>query len=65
VRRRRNLDAYERAEQGDVELLMAPGIADYAERVDVSVSRFLLFRNLKATIALPEGLTLGRRASLV
>jgi len=65
VRRRRNLDAYERAEQGDVELLMAPGIADYAERVDVSVSRFLLFRNLKATIALPDGITLGRRASLV
>lgn len=44
---------------------MAPGIADYAERVDVSVSRFLLFRNLKATIALPDGITLGRRASLV
>ncbi len=65
MRRRRNLDAYERAEQGDVELLMAPGIADYAERVDVSVSRFLLFRNLKATIALPDGITLGRRASLV
>lgn len=65
MRRRRNLDAYERAERGDVELLLAPGIADYAERVDVSVSRFLLFRNLKATIALPDGITLGRRASLV
>ena len=65
MRRRRNLDAYERAEQGDIELLMAPGIADYAQRVDVSVSRFLLFRNLKATIALPDGITLGRRASLV
>ena len=65
MRRRRNLDAYERAEQGDVELLLAPGIADYAERVDVSVSKFLLFRNLKATIALPDGITLGRRASLV
>jgi len=65
VRRRRNLEAYERAEQGDVELLLAPGIADYAERVDVSVSRFLLFRNLKATIALPDGIMLGRKASLV
>ena len=65
MRRRRNLDVYERAEQGDVELLLAPGIADYAERVDVSVSRFLLFRNLKATIALPDGITLGRRASPV
>ena len=65
MRRRRNLDAYERAEQGDVELLLAPGIADYAERVDVSVSKFLLFRNLKATIALPDGITLGRKASLV
>ena len=65
MRRRRNLDAYERAEQGDVALLLAPGIADYAERVDVSVSKFLLFRNLKATIALPDGVTLGRRASLV
>ena len=65
VRRRRNLDAYESAEQDDVQLLMAPGIADYAERVTLSVSRFLMFRNLKATIALPDGVTLGRRASLV
>jgi len=29
------------------------------------MSRFLLFRNLKATIDLPHGVTLGRRASLV
>ena len=65
MRRRRNLDAYDRVEQSDIELLLAPGIADYAERVDVLVSRFLLFRNLKATIALPDGITLGRRASLV
>ena len=65
VRRRRNLEAYESAEQDDIELLLAPGIADYAERVDLSVSRFLLFRNLKATIAMPDGITLGRRASLV
>ena len=65
MRRRRNLDAYERAGQDDIELLLAPGITDYAERVDVSVSKFLLFRNLKATIALPDGITLGRRASLV
>ena len=63
--RRRNLDAYERAGQDDVELLLAPGIADYAEQVTLSVSRFLMFRNLKATIALPDGITLGRRASLV
>ena len=65
MRRRRNLDAYERAEQDDIELLLAPGIADYAERVDLSVSKFLLLRSLKATIALPDGITLGRRASLV
>ena len=65
MRRRRNLDAYERTGQDDIELLLAPGIADYAERVDVSMSRFLLFRNLKATIALPDGITLGRRVSLV
>ena len=65
MRRRRNLDAYERAGHDDLELLLAPGIADYAERVELSVSRFLLFRNLKATIALPDGITLGRRASLV
>lgn len=44
---------------------MAPGIAEYAEQVSVSMSRFLLFRNLKATIALPDGITLGRRASIV
>ena len=65
MRRRRNLDAYERADQGDIELLLAPGIADYAEQVSLSLSRFLMFRNLKATIALPDGITLGRRASLV
>ena len=65
MRRRRNLDAYESAGQDDIELLMAPGIADYAERVDLSVSKFLLFRNLKATIELPDGITLGRRSSLV
>ena len=65
MRRRRNLDDYESAGQDDIELLLAPGIADCAERVHVSVSRFLMFRNLKATIALPDGITLGRRASLV
>ena len=65
MRRRRNLDAYESAGQDDIELLLAPGIADYAEQVHVSVSRFLMFRNLKAAIALPDGVTLGRRASLV
>ena len=65
MRRRRNLDAYERAGEDDIELLLAPGIADYAEQVSLSVSRFLMFRNLKATIALPDGVTLGRRASLV
>ncbi len=65
TRRRRNLDAYQREQQGDIELLLAPGIADYADRVDLSLSKFLLFRNLKATIALPNGVTLGRRASLV
>ena len=65
VRRRRNLEAYETVGQDDIELLLAPGIADHAERVDLSVSKFLLFRNLKATIALPDGITLGRRASLV
>jgi hypothetical protein len=32
--------------------------------VALSVSRFLLFRNLKATITLPDGVTLGRRASV-
>ena len=46
-------------------LYLAPGIAEYAQQVSLSVSRFLLFRNLKATIALPHGVTLGRRASLV
>ena len=65
MRRRRNLAAYEAVGQDDIELLLAPGIADYAERVELSMSRFLLFRNLKATIALPDGITLGRRASLV
>ena len=65
MRRRRNLEAYERAGEDGIELLLAPGIADYAEQVSLSVSRFLLFRNLKATIALPDGITLGRRASLV
>lgn len=50
---------------GDVELLLAPGIADHAQQVTISMSRFLLFRNLKATITLPHGITLGRRASLV
>lgn len=65
MQRRRNLEAYESVGHDDVELLLAPGIADYAERVTLSMSRFLLFRNLKATIALPDGITLGRRASLV
>ena len=48
-----------------IELYLAPGIADYAQQVTLSVSRFLWFRSLKATIALPDGITLGRRASLV
>ena len=65
MRRRRSLESYEPAEHGDIQLYMAPGIAEYAEQVSVSMSRFLLFRNLKATIALPDGITLGRRASLV
>ena len=59
------MDSYEPASHEDIQLYLAPGIADYAEQVTVSMSRFLLFRNLKATIALPDGITLGRRASLV
>ena len=51
--------------QDDITLYLAPGIAEYAQQVSLSMSRFLLFRNLKATIVLPHGVTLGRRASLV
>ena len=65
MRRRRSLESYDTANQDDITLYLAPGIAEYAVQVDVSMSRFLLFRNLKATIALPHGVTLGRRASLV
>ncbi len=49
----------------DIKLFVAPGIADHALQVTVSMSRFLLFRNLKATVVLPDGITLGRRASLI
>ena len=63
--RRRNLDAYSSASWEDIELLMAPGIAEFAEGVALSTSRFLWIKNLKATITLPDGVTLGRRASLV
>jgi hypothetical protein len=62
---RRRLESYEPAAHGDIQLYMAPGIAEYAQQVTVSMSRFLLFRNLKATVVLPDGITLGRRASLV
>ena len=65
VRRRRSLESYDPTSQDDITLYLAPGIAEYAQQVSVSMSRFLLFRNLKATIALPHGVTLGRRASLV
>ena len=65
MNRRRSLESYDPANQDDITLYLAPGIAEYAQQVSLSVSRFLLFRNLKATIALPHGVTLGRRASLV
>jgi len=65
VRRRRSLESYDPTSQDDITLYLAPGISEYAVQVDVSMSRFLLFRNLKATIVLPHGVTLGRRASLV
>ena len=65
MRRRRSLESYDPASQDDITLYLAPGIAEHAVQVDVSMSRFLLFRNLKATIVLPHGVTLGRRASLV
>ena len=65
MRRRRSLESYDPTSQDDITLYLAPGIAEYAQQVSVSMSRFLLFRNLKATIALPHGVTLGRRASLV
>lgn len=48
-----------------IELYLAPGIAEHAEQVTLSISRFLWMRSLKATIALPDGIVLGRRASLV
>ncbi len=65
MRRRRSLESYDPASQDDITLYLAPGISEYAVQVDVSMSRFLLFRNLKVTIVLPHGVTLGRRASLV
>ena len=65
MRRRRNLDTYGKAGWEDIELLLAPGVTENAEKVALSVRRFLLFRNLKATITLPDGITLGRRASVV
>ncbi len=65
MRRRRSLESYDPASQDDITLYLAPGIAEYAQQVSLSMSRFLLFRNLKATIVLPHGVTLGRRASLV
>ena len=65
MRRRRSLESYDPTGKDDITLYLAPGIAEYAQQVSVSMSRFLLFRNLKATIALPHGVTLGRRASLV
>ncbi len=63
--RRRNLDAYRQVEKDGIELYLAPGIAEYAEEITLSVSRFLWWRSLKAAIALPDGIMLGRRASLV
>ena len=65
MRRRRSLESYDLNTQDDITLYLAPGIAEYAQQVSLSMSRFLLFRNLKATITLPHGVTLGRRASLV
>lgn len=65
VHRRRSLDAYHRARQDDIELLLAPGIAEHTREVAVSLRRFLVFRSLKATVALPDGTTLGRRAAPV
>ena len=65
MRRRRSLEAYDRAVRGDIELLLAPGVAEHAERVALTTSRFLWFTGLKAAVALPGGVTLGRRASLV
>ena len=65
VRRRRNLDVYDSAGYEEIELLLAPGLAAIAERVDLSMSQFLWFHNLKAMITLPDGMTLGRRASPV
>ncbi|MDE2788418.1 MAG: hypothetical protein OXL37_17415 [Chloroflexota bacterium] len=65
MRRRHSLESYDLASQDDITLYLAPGISEYAQQVSLSMSRFLLFRNLKATIVLPHGVTLGRRASLV
>ena len=51
--------------QNDIALLLPAGLADYALRITVSVSRFLCFRSLKVSVVLPDGVTLGRRATPV
>ena len=45
--KKKNLSRYTRVQQGDIELLVTPVLADWATRVEVQASRFLLWRRVE------------------
>ena len=57
---RRNTRNYEVVRQDGVELLVSRVLSPHVRNVDIDLSRFLMFRSLKARLELTDGQVVGR-----
>ena len=61
---RRDLSLYTSVQQGGVELLVSPDLADNASSVAVELGRFLFFKRLKGAVKFSNGWVVGARGIL-
>ena len=57
---RRNLDGYESVWVNGMELLTLPELARHVVSMQIDLRSFLFFRNLKAVVALDNGIVIGK-----
>ena len=57
---RRNLDDYESVWVNGMELLTLPELSRHVVNMQIDLRSFLFFRNLKAVVALDNGMVIGK-----
>ena len=59
---RRNLDDYESSWINGVEVLTLPELSRHVVNMEIDLRTFLFFRNLRAVVALDNGMVVGKSA---